>query len=144
MISSMTDSPAETTSSRPTGGLATGARVGYRWVLALFLLAGVVQIFLAGYGAFHGGFDAHRTLGFIMSGIALVVVVLGVLGRVGGRDIGLSVLLFALAAAGQSAWAALGENSAFFGGVHAFEGLAILGIAGFLHGAAIRRGRDTA
>jgi hypothetical protein len=113
-------------------------------VLALFLLAGAVQIFLAGYGAFHGGFDAHRTLGFIMSGLALVVVVLALLGRVGGRDIGLSVLLFLLAALGQSAWAALGENSAFFGGLHAFEGLAILGLAGFLHGTAIRRGRDDA
>jgi hypothetical protein len=143
MISRMTDSPAQSTTAQPAGGVAAGARLGYRWVLAVFLLAGVVQIFLAGYGAFHGGFDAHRTLGFIMSGIALVVLVLAVLGRVGGRDIGLSVLLFALAAGGQSAWAALGENSAFFGGVHAFEGLAILGIAGFLHGAAIRRGRET-
>jgi hypothetical protein len=143
MITGMTDSPAETTAARPEGGLAAGARVGYRWVLALFLLAGAVQIFLAGYGAFHGGFDAHRTLGFIMAGLALVVVVLALLGRVGVRDIGLSVLLLLLAALGQSAWAALGEDSAFFGGLHAFEGLAILGLAGFLHGAAIRRGRET-
>ena len=117
--------------------------MGYRWVLALFLLAGVVQIFLAGYGAFHGGFDAHRILGFAMSAIALVVVILAVLGRVGGRDIGLSVLLLLLAALGQSAWAALGEDSAFFGGLHAFEGLAMIGLAGFLHGTAIRRGRGT-
>jgi hypothetical protein len=137
----MTDSPAQPTTARSGGGLAAGARLGYRWVLALFLMAGVVQIFLAGYGAFQGGFDAHRTLGFIMSGIALVVVVLALLGRVGGRDIGLSVLLFLLAAGGQSLWAALGEDGAFCGGLHAFEGLAILGLAGFLHGTAIRRGR---
>ena len=140
----MTDPRAETTAARPGGGLAAGARVAYRWVLALFLLAGAVQIFLAGYGAFHGGFGAHRTLGFAMSGIALVILVLALLGRVGGRDIGLSALLFLLAALGQSGWAALGENSAFFGGVHAFEGLAIIGLAGFLHGAAIRRGRENA
>jgi hypothetical protein len=144
MIAGMTDSSAETTTARPTGGLAAGARLGYRWVLALFLLAGAVQIFLAGWGAFHGGFGAHRTLGFIMSGLALVIVVLALLGRVGGRDIGLSILLFVLAAGGQSLWAALGEDSTFFGGLHALEGLAILGIAGFLHGTAIRRGRDTA
>jgi hypothetical protein len=140
MITGMTDPSAETTAA-PSGGLVSGARLGYRWVLALFLLCGVVQIFLAGWGAFHGGFAAHRTLGFARSAIALVVVILAVLGRVGGRDIGLSILLFVLAAGGQSLWAALGEDSPFFGGLHAFEGLAILGLAGFLHGTAIRRGR---
>ena len=50
----------------------------YRWLLLAFLLAGCVQIFLAGLGVFGFGdhdvadgtsaFDAHRTLGFTMAG----------------------------------------------------------------------------
>jgi hypothetical protein len=143
MIARMTESPDRTTTASPSG-LVTGSRVGYRWVLALFLLAGAVQIFLAGFGVFRGGFDAHRILGFAMSAIALVIVILAVLGRVGGRDIGLSILLLVLAALGQSVWAALGEDSPFFGGLHAFEGLAMIGLAGFLHGMAFRRDRAPA
>jgi hypothetical protein len=140
----MADSGRATTADGAVSGIVQGARTAYRWVLALFLLLGVVQIFLAGYGAFHGGFGAHRTLGFVMSGVALIALILAVVARVGGRDIGLTALLFLLAALGQSAWAALGENSAFFGGLHAAEGLAILGLAGFLHGTAVRRGRPSA
>ena len=137
----MTDPLGNSTVAPAEGGLVTGARLAYRWVLTLFLLLGAVQIFLAGFGAFNGGFDAHRTVGFTMAGVALVVLVLALLGRVGRRDIGLSILLFVLMGLGQSAWAALGQDSAFFGGLHALEGLAILGLAGFLQGTAIRRGR---
>jgi hypothetical protein len=36
----------------------------------------------------------------------------------------------------QSILADLGEDTAFFGGLHAIDGLAILGIAGYLHAAA--------
>jgi Family of unknown function (DUF6220) len=140
----MTDPRGTSTVDRSAGGLVAGARLAYRWVLTLFLLLGAVQIFLAGFGAFQGGFDAHRMVGFTMAGVALLIVVLAVLGRVGRREIGLSILLFVLMALGQSLWAALGENSAFFGGLHALEGLAILGLAGFLQGTAIRRGREAA
>jgi hypothetical protein len=78
MLPGMSDAAAGSVPTATTGGgLARGALLGYRWVLAVFLLAGVVQIFLAGYGV--------------------------------------------------------------WGGLHAVDGLAILGLAGFLHGAAIRR-----
>lgn len=54
---------------------------GYRWLLLAFLLAGVVQIFLAGLGVFRlqgeglaaGGataFAPHRAVGFALAGIA--------------------------------------------------------------------------
>ena len=41
--------PASTSGS----AVRRGAAAGYRWLLLLFLVAGVVQIFLAGLGVFH-------------------------------------------------------------------------------------------
>src|SRR4051794_30904426 len=134
----MTEPGDQTTSTPPAKPSAAPAvRTAYRVVLALYLLLGVVQIFLAGLGVFSlfgsgPGFDPHRTVGFIMSGVALVIVVMAVLARAGGRAIGVAVLLFLLAAVGQSLFASLGEDVAFWGGVHALSGLTTLGLAGFL------------
>jgi hypothetical protein len=135
----MTDAPnPAAAASRPatTGGPLLAV---YRWALTVFLIAGAVQIFLAGFGTFHGSFDAHRGLGFGMAGLSVIILVLALLARVGTRDIVLAVVLLLLAGGAQSLLAGLGEDAAFWGGLHALDGLAILGIAGFLQGAAIRR-----
>src|SRR6185312_3534809 len=121
----MTDSPAPPTARR--GGPLLPV---YRVVLTVFLLAGAVQIFLAGFGVWGGGFDAHRILGFTMAGIAVVVLVL-------------ALVLVLLAGGAQSLLAEAGGSGAFWGGLHALDGLAILGIAGFLQAAAIRRSRSS-
>src|SRR3954449_2293428 len=124
----MTDAPGPaSTAPRPatTGGPLVAV---YRWALTVFLVAGAVQIFLAGFGTFHGGFDAHRGLGFGMAGLSLVILVLALVARVGTRDVVLAVVLLLLAGGGQSLLAALGEDAAFWGGLHALDGLAILGI----------------
>ena len=134
----MTDSTAPA-AARPAGPLL----VVYRWALTVFLVAGAVQIFLAGFGAFHGGFAAHRGLGFGLAGLSLVIVVLALLARVGRRDVILAVVLLVLCGAVQSLLAGLGDDGAFWGGLHALDGLAILGLAGFLQGSAIRRIRST-
>jgi hypothetical protein len=130
-------------STATTAGPLPPVQVAYRVALALFLVMGAVQIFLAGLGAFSTGgdpgFGPHRVLGFAMAGVALVIVVLAVVARVGGRAVGLAVLLFLLTAVGQSLLAALGEDIAVVGGLHALDGLVILGLAGYLQGAA-RRG----
>jgi hypothetical protein len=130
------------TTSEPVGGAARGVRVAYRLALLVFLVMGVVQIYLAGLGAFskneHPGFGPHRGLGFAMAGVALVILVLALLSRAGGRAVGVSVVILLLAGLGQSALAALGENNAYVGGLHAFDGLVILGLAGFLQGTAVR------
>ena len=66
----------------------------YRWLVLAFLLAGCVQIFLAGLGVFSFGdhrrgrrdqltFDAHQTLGFTMAGVAVIILVLAVIARPG-------------------------------------------------------------
>jgi hypothetical protein len=135
----MTDAPGPaSTAPRPATTRGPLLEI-YRWALTLFLVAGAVQIFLAGFGAFHGGFAAHRGLGFGMAGLAVIILVLALVARVGTRDVVLAVVLVLLAGAVQSLLAGLGEDGAFWGGLHALDGLAILGIAGFLQGAAIRR-----
>ena len=139
----MTDLPHGTTAPAREDSRAPATVVdrAYRAVLALFVLMGVVQIFLAGLGIFSlisasgQGFEPHRTLGFIMSGAALVIVVLAVLARAGARAVGISVLILLLTGLVQSLLAALGEDIPFFGGVHALSGLLAIGLAGHLLGA---------
>ncbi|GAB3306921.1 hypothetical protein GCM10027451_14680 [Geodermatophilus aquaeductus] len=130
------------TTARTTGGWRHGAAVAHRWVLLLLLVDLVVQFFLAGLGAFGGGFDAHLTNGFVvLPALALVVVVLALLARAGTRDVVLALVLLLLLVVGQSLFRALADDGAFWGGLHALDGLVVLGITGFLHGSAVRRTR---
>jgi hypothetical protein len=148
----MSDNTKATDTGAPSTltGLRRGAFTGYRWLLLAFLVLGVVQIFLAGVGVFdlngeklgspgESAFDPHRMLGFVMAGVAVIILVLAVIARAGGRAITLSALLILLAGPAQSILADLGEDTPFFGGLHALDGLVILGIAGFLHSSSRRR-----
>jgi Family of unknown function (DUF6220) len=133
-----------TTTTSAYSGLRRGALIGYRWVLLAFLLLGVVQIFLAGLGVFslqgqelgatgETAFNPHRSLGFGMGGLALIILILALIARPGARSIVLAVVMFLLAFLAQSLLGGLGEDTPVFGGLHALDGLAILGIAGFLY-----------
>ena len=134
----MSDSSAPTTARQGSPLLTV-----YRAVLSLFLLAGAVQIFLAGFGVWGHDFTGHKILGFTMAGIAVVVLVLALVSRAGRRDVVLALVLVLLTGGAQSLLADAGGSGAFWGGLHALDGLAILGIAGFLQGAAIRRSRSS-
>jgi hypothetical protein len=131
---------AATTSgaTTPVTGLRRGAFLGYRWALLAFLLAGAAQIFLAGLGVFGlfdtGGdtFAPHRTLGFAMAGIAVLILVLALIARPGAHAIVGSAVLVLLTSLVQSLLAGLGKDHAAYGGLHALDGLLILGIAGYL------------
>jgi hypothetical protein len=59
--------------------------------------------------------------------------------RPGGRAIVLSFVLFLLTYTVQSILAAAGEDTPFFGGLHALDAFVILGLAGYLRGSAQRR-----
>jgi hypothetical protein len=59
--------------------------------------------------------------------------------RPGTRLVIASVVLFLLVALVQSLLAGLADDTVWFGGLHALDGLAILGIATFLYLAARRR-----
>jgi hypothetical protein len=131
-------------------GARRGAFVAYRWTLLVFLVLGLVQIFLAGTGVFalHGrelgtagetAFSPHRVVGFIMSGVALVVLILALIARPGTRHLIGAAVLVVLTGFAQSLFAGLGNDASFFGGLHALDGIAIIGLAGFLHASTIRR-----
>jgi hypothetical protein len=131
------------------GALRRGATAGYRWLLLVFLLAGVVQIFLAGLGVFHlhdYGLEAaagdsalapHRELGFIMADIAALILLLALIARPGARKVILAAVLVLLSSFGQPLLAGLGDGSAVYGGLHALDGLLIIGIAGYLFASAL-------
>lgn len=134
-------------------GAATTFRVGafrvYQWALLAFLLAGCAQIFLAGLGVFSFGdhdvaggtsaFDAHRTLGFTLSGVAVIIFVLAAIVRPGALSLVLCGVLIVQTALLQSLLAGLGDSTALFGGLHALDGILVLGIVGFLYVTSRRR-----
>ena len=129
-------------------GLRRAAQAGYRWLLLAFLVLGAVQIFLAGLGAFRidnlgvsgdTAFGPHRAVGFTMGGVALVILILALIARPGIRAVVLAAVMFVLAFLAQSVLASLADNTVLFGGLHALDGLAILGIAAFLYLAARRQ-----
>jgi hypothetical protein len=140
---------ARTTAAAKLSGLRRYAFTGYRWLLLAFLLAGCVQIFLAGLGVFSfgdhdtaagtGAFDAHRTLGFSMAGVAVFIFVLAVIARPGVLPVALSGVLVVQTTLLQSLLAGLADNAALYGGLHALDGLLVLGIAGFLSATSRRR-----
>ena len=137
----------------PSGTELSGPRryafTGYRWLLLAFLLAGCAQIFLAGLGVFSfadhdaaGGtsaFDAHRALGFGLAGVAVFIFVLAVIARPGVLPVVLSGVLVVQTTLLQSLLAGLADNAALYGGLHALDGLLVLGVAGFLYATSRRR-----
>jgi hypothetical protein len=128
--------------ARP-GGLMMAV---YRWALLVFLAAGVVQIFLAGLGAFkllHGAgdpaLDPHRTLGYAMGGAAVIILILTLIARVGTRAIVGAALLVLMTVVLQSLLAGLADNHVIFGALHATDGLLILAVPAYLYVWAGRR-----
>jgi hypothetical protein len=135
------------------GPLRRGASAGYRWLLLVFVAAGAVQIFLAGLGVFHlhsygldepagdAALDPHRTLGFAMGGVALLILVLALAARPGGRAIAGAVVLVVQTDVLQSLFAGLGDDSPVWGGLHALDGLLAIAVACYLYGVALARKR---
>ena len=131
-------------------GARQGAFVAYRWALLVFLVLGVVQIFLAGVGVFalHGkelgaagetAFSPHRAVGFAMSAVSLIILILALVARPGTKHLVGAAILFVLTGFAQSLFANLGGDASFFGGLHALDGVAVIGLAGFLHASTVRR-----
>jgi len=134
--------PASGTEPASTGLASTGRRPAmlvFHWALAAFLLLLAVQIFLAGLGAFRTeavGADSalapHRAFGFALGAVALVILVLALVARAGRVAVAGAAALVVLTGFAQSLLAGLADDHALFGGLHAFDGLAIIGIAAWL------------
>jgi hypothetical protein len=136
----------------------------FRIWASIVSLAIIVQVGLAGYGAFHAvdesddkgtigknavsdGFSAHSALGYIIFLAALVLLIIALVTRRGGGAgrvrwsgvlVGLIVVQILLA------WA--GGATAWLGILHGMNALAVAGVAGSLAGRewAAHRGATTA
>lgn len=117
----------------PMGRVRRAALVVFRVLGVITLLAIAVQFVFAGLGAFDASLDPHRVLGGIIGMLAILMLVPMLIARPGWRWVLLTVLLVVLATVLQPVLAGLGDDTdAWFGGVHALNGLAIMGLTGRL------------
>ena len=114
----------------------------------LFVLAVLVQVFLAGVGVFGDhvkhvanatSFDPHRALGNALGGAALILFLAALIARLPRLTVVGALLLAVLTIIAQSVLAAGGDNNKWIGGLHALDGMVILLLSLWLAGAAYRR-----
>jgi hypothetical protein len=131
-------------------------RTVYRYWVALLLLAVLVQIGAAGYGAFNAadksdpgpltdkgftdGFDFHNGFGYIIFLGAVILFVLALAGRLGKRGV-LMALGAPVLVAIQIVLAWGGESEPIVGIFHPLNAFLIAGFVGSLAFAAWRKGR---
>lgn len=128
-------------------GLQRGAYQVWRVLVALIAVACVVQIFLAGRGAFgiHGGaklddqksFDPHRALGEIIGLLAVLAFLAALIAWRNKRLIWMTLALALMAEVLQHLFAL--PHHPWVAGLHAVDGVAILGLSAWLAHEAWRR-----
>jgi hypothetical protein len=108
----------------------SAARAIFPWLALLFVACLVVQVFLAGLGAFGSsdGFEPHRSFGYTFGFLVLINLIVAIVGGLPRRLIGLSALMlvqFAL----QSVFVALRETSVAIAALHPVNGFLLLLVA---------------
>ncbi len=120
----------------------------YAYLMAAFVVAVLVQVFLAGVGVFGdhsvkvanaSSFDPHRALGSVLGLVAVVLFLVALAARASRATV-VGALILALATmAAQPALANAGDSNKWVGGFHALDGMLILVVSVWLTGAAHRR-----
>jgi hypothetical protein len=123
-----------------------GAAWIYRILIALFAVAVVVEIFLAGLGIFRAmpgedesvshetiehKFNAHAALGDFLGGAAVLLLILILIAWTGRRSIGATLALGVLTFV-QGILGGTGDTAPVAGAFHAINALLILGLSLFL------------
>ena len=123
-----------------------GAAWIYRILIALFAVAVVVEIFLAGLGIFRAmpgedesvshetiehKFDTHAGLGDFLAGGSLLLLILILIAWPGRRSIG-ATLALALLTVVQGILGGTGDSAPVAGAFHAVNAFLILGLSLFL------------
>jgi hypothetical protein len=98
-------------------------------ILAQVFLAGLLlQFYLAGLGLFGAGpFQPHRIVGYALAALAIMFPVLALVGRLGQKLIGLSVLLVGLTIV-QAMLPALRGSAGSIAALHPVNALALMGV----------------
>jgi hypothetical protein len=124
-----------------------GAAVAYKYLIALFTLAVIVQFFLAGLGIFGGlpeegetvtsdrwedKLDPHAATGHLLFiPVSIVLLLLILIAWTGPRSIGATVGLVVLMLI-QIILGGVGEDAPVLGGLHPLNALVILMLSSFL------------
>jgi hypothetical protein len=122
--------------SPPASGARRIAHQALRYGAMLFGTAVVVQFYLAGSGIFAAtgpvkdasSLDAHRLLGNILAGLALLLLVATVIARPVRRVVLVVVVLFVLTAV-EGLLASAGDGAPYVGALHPVVAAVILGLA---------------
>jgi heme A synthase len=69
---------------------------------------------------------AHRSWGFVLEGVAVVLLVLALIARQSVRTMIAALVLALLVVIAQSALASAGDSNKWIGGLHALDGMFIL------------------
>lgn len=118
---------------RPTSGARANADVVAGALAMLMTGLAFIQFGLAGWGAFGGDFGVHGVLGTTIGVTSVLLMVAALIGRPSKRITWLSVLLAVLAAPVQTVFAAVGFNvTAWFGALHALNGVVVFALSGYL------------
>ncbi|MGH8891599.1 MAG: DUF6220 domain-containing protein [Acidothermaceae bacterium] len=134
----MIETPASSeTAPAPRTLSATRQRfdVAYGYLLGVFVIAVLVQIYLAGVGAFgskkpsSGAFNPHEDLGHYLGIAAVVLFVLALVARESKYTVIGALVLALLTEVAQEGLAQGGHSDKWVGGLHAFDAALILGVA---------------
>ena len=123
-------------------------RIAAWWLYAAaswLLVAGLfVQVFLAGLGVFDSPerFEIHRNVGYTLELLPLVMVLAGLVGRLGLRYVGLAALIFGLFIV-QSILIALRGQTPAIAALHPVNGFVILLLAIVVARQAVRSARPS-
>lgn len=106
-----------------------------RWLFLasawLFVACLIGQVYLAGIGVFAGDFESHRNLGYMLGLLPVLLVIFGLIGRVGRVDIGLSAVLF-LQGMLQSVFILVRDDSPDLAALHPVNGVLMLLVGTYL------------
>lgn len=121
----------------------------YAWLMAAFVVAVLLQVFLAGVGAFGdhtasgvakaSSFDPHRALGSALGFVAVLLFLVAVAVRASKSTVIVAFLLGVATLVAQPALAGAGDNHKWAGGFHAFDGMLILLASLWLAWSGLRR-----
>jgi hypothetical protein len=129
-------------------GFRRGADVAYGYLMALFVLGVLAQVFLAGVGVFGfnarkvadaSSLDPHRAWGSVLMVFAIVLLIVALAAWQSRGTVLATFVLALLVVVAQNGLAAAGESNKWIGGLHALDGMVILLLALWLAISARRR-----
>jgi hypothetical membrane protein len=108
--------------------------LAYGWLAALFVLAVIVQVFLAGLGIFGAKtFSPHKDFGWILHTATIVIFLLSIAGPRTRRDIGMGFGLFVLTTIQVSlVGESIREDAPGVAALHPVLALFVLGLAALI------------